>query len=336
MDILKESVLFVSRRTLWVVTLLGVVTACRHIGCHVSSSTTQRANALLRDAGVNDTRARLAVMVLHTEPQMRPGLSCAIRRLCDSATGTGFDFFLWVRPENVQNSPFTTLQQTGRCNVFLFPVENANVRLPHDVRPAEEWFPTGLYGEDYRMLGRWRLTFALRFPVALGYQFMAHLDTDLFVNSTSDENLVSSFRANDTVLAPGYENPFFRDNPDVQRGMPELVRYWLTTRAHLYENSLPKGPLFQHCSPQSIDGLSTAGWDQEVFWGNLVYFDAIWWTHEPLLIDFLELILLTNADIEWRWSEQGVNSMMRLLFIPAERFQVRHTVVAIHDKGYSC
>jgi hypothetical protein len=67
--------------------------------------------------------------------------------------------------------------------------------------------------------------------------------------------------------------------------------------------STPLGPLFKHLSPGSIDGLTTEGWDREIFTGCFSIINVDFW-FSKLPSDYVRQILKSGGDMEQRWTEQ--------------------------------
>lgn len=105
-------------------------------------------------------------------------------------------------------------------------------------------------------------------------------------------------------------------------GLPELARYFILSR-----NFQPT-QLYQDCNPSSIDGLFSnttvwknprdfLGWHRTCVFGNFVIYRTDYW-YEPLMQDFLKLVLYTQDQIVIRWNEQAVLGIMRLMFVRKE------------------
>lgn len=84
--------------------------------------------------------------------------------------------------------------------------------------------------------------------------------------------------------------------------------------------------LYEDCTPPSLEGifsnstsgtLDRSGWHRTCVYGNFALYRTDYW-FEPLVQEFLELVLFTQDQIVIRWNEQAVLGMMRLMFINKE------------------
>jgi hypothetical protein len=110
--------------------------------------------------------------------------------------------------------------------------------------------------------------------------------------------------------------------PEVVHGLPELTKYWLVVNNHT-----PQGTLYQHVTPHDQSGLTSEGWDRMYYRGYGLVTSIDYW-FLPQVQDYLTTIMRLGRDIEGRWQEQAVMNMMRLVFIPEEKFK-QLTVVEI-------
>jgi hypothetical protein len=67
--------------------------------------------------------------------------------------------------------------------------------------------------------------------------------------------------------------------------------------------SEPLGELFDHLSPNNMDGLSTEGWDRVQYSGSFQLIDVRFW-YDEVVQNFVQLVLKTGSDMEQRWQEQ--------------------------------
>lgn len=70
--------------------------------------------------------------------------------------------------------------------------------------------------------------------------------------------------------------------------------------------STPLGPLLKHLTPSSIDGLTTDGWDREIFTGCFSIINIDFW-FSNLTSDYVRQILKSGGDMEQRWTEQVID-----------------------------
>lgn len=190
----------------------------------------------------------------------------------------------------------------------------------------------GLFGDSYRRMGHWRLTFQFAFADLLGYKYLWQLDDDSFFRSQVQFNMMSYMSEHDLWLA-GFRTLI--DPPMVTQGLPEITRLFLVS-----ERLTPTGPLFyNHTAPPGLDGLFTAdnytmqhatslngvsrgGWSRTVIYGNciIIDMDKFWWPAHAQ--KFLELVLQTGYYFRFRWNEQGVIAMMWQMFVPEQHYNL--------------
>ena len=98
---------------------------------------------------------------------------------------------------------------------------------------------------------------------------------------------------------------------EITQGLPELARFWLTTRLLKDPSQLVTadtaagagipGPIFEHCRPHDLSGLTTrsaarigpgseeeawTGWDGESVAGHFNIFDLDWWFRDDIQVGF--------------------------------------------------
>jgi hypothetical protein len=187
------------------------------------------------------------------------------------------------------------------------------------------------FGEKYRRMGHWRLTFQFAFADMLGYKYVWQLDDDSFFKSKVDVDIIQYMQQNDLWVASAKTRP---DPFHVSWGLPEMVRLFLVG-----ERMEPPGTLFsKQTQPPGLEGLYTVrndpvrkdsplagdagGWSRTVMHGNcgIIDMDKFWWPKQ--VQKFVELVVLSGYHFRFRWNEQGVMAMVWQIFVPEGRFEV--------------
>lgn len=188
----------------------------------------------------------------------------------------------------------------------------------------------GLFGDNYRRMGHWRLTFQFAFADMLGYKYVWQLDDDSFFRSPVNFNMVDYMQQHSLWVAGVKTLP---DPHFVTWGLPEMARLFLVA-----ERMAPPGTLFSnHTAPPGLEGLYTVvsnpvrtqhplegdagGWSRTIIHGNcmIMDMDKFWWTKEAQ--KFVELVIQTGFHYRFRWNEQGVMAMLWQIFVPQGHFQ---------------
>lgn len=187
----------------------------------------------------------------------------------------------------------------------------------------------GLFGESYRRMGHWRLTFQFAFADLLGYKYVWQLDDDSFFPQQIGFNMLEYMTQHDLWIA-GYRT--LQDPHFVTWGLAEIARLYLVG-----ERITPAGPLFRnHTTPPGLDGLYTVrnesvrttqplqgdpgGWSRTIIFGNCIVIDMerFWWPAQ--VQKFVELVLQTGYHWRFRWNEQGVIALVWQMFVPERHF----------------
>jgi hypothetical protein len=188
----------------------------------------------------------------------------------------------------------------------------------------------GLFGDSYRRMGHWRLTFQFAFADMLGYKYVWQLDDDSFFKSPVDFDVIDYMQKQQLWVA-GHKtlpDPYF-----VTWGLAEMTRLFLVG-----ERIAPAGTLFSnHTQPPGLEGLYTVrndsvrtghplegdpgGWSRTVIHGNcmLIDMDRFWWPKEAQ--KFVELVVQSGYHWRFRWNEQGVMAMLWQMFVPEGHYR---------------
>jgi hypothetical protein len=197
----------------------------------------------------------------------------------------------------------------------------------------------GLFGENYRRMGHWRLTFQFAFADMLGYKYLWQLDDDSFFRSPVNFSMIQYMQEKTLWIAGGKTLP---DPHFVTWGLPELARFFLVG-----ERMAPTGTLFSnHTQPSGLDGLYTllhdpvrtqhplegdpGGWSRTIIHGNnmIIDMDRFWWPKQAQ--KFVELVIQTGYHWRFRWNEQGVIAMLWQIFVPEGNFEFDTLPVDYH------
>jgi hypothetical protein len=268
-----------------------------------------------------DNENRLAVMLVFAFDLSSPVTETAAERLtylhCSlsqihSKIGkfTPIDVYLWLSPGSLSYLPTWIRQQFPTVIVMSIPI--ASWKVPSNVGHPLTWrFFGEVFSEDYFLMGRWRMMFAMHFVRRLNYQFMLQIDDDSFQLQQISFNIVDHFKRH--KLHMGIRGRMFVEVDKVLSGLMPLTRYWMETRNLTTPTAFP-GTIFQHTTPANIDGITLNGWDKLIHSGCFVVLGTAFWFDETVQ-DFLNTILSTGSDIEMRWTEQAVQNLARLLFL---------------------
>lgn len=188
----------------------------------------------------------------------------------------------------------------------------------------------GLFGESYRRMGHWRLTFQFAFADMLGYKYVWQLDDDSWFKKSVNFSMISYMQQHGLWVAGAKTLP---DPHFVTWGLPEMARLFLVG-----ERMAPAGTLFtNHTQPPGLEGLYTvrndsvrtkhpltgdeSGWSRAIIHGNnlIIDMDRFWWPKEAQ--KFVELVVQSGYHWRFRWNEQGVIAMLWQMFVPDGHFQ---------------
>ena len=295
----------------------------------------------------------LAVIYLYTHRSWNHSLACSLfameTNLLRDTPGTIYVFYRHPPPR-----PF--LRQFADSRRLHFEaVKDEDWTLPPQARNASLWSMFPRFDADYRLMGQWRLTAPFRFAQSRGHDYLLFADDDAFVqghyHSLTDNhensshhhhlqrkktkqghgNLLADLRSRQVNFAYRYLWP----DPSTSALLPELVR-------DLVDKGIVTAPLtrlFEDCMPQNITGLfssvqedSGRGWRATTMPGHFLIISLSFWFRSDVQT-FLNAVLESGGHVIYRWNEQAVFAMMRLLFssesqelvLPMEALRVRHT-----------
>jgi hypothetical protein len=286
----------------------------------VQQSVTKANMLLQRHSAVQPKEDRLAVMILFTSglleehnPQRVKYLRCSLKKLLAfMQPTTPLDIYVWVKTQPGETLIIPDwLAAIPRVNVM--EVVPSTWLVPCGLKDKSEWTFHSSYSLDYYLMGRWRLAFSFDFIKAMGYAYSMQFDDDSILNAPVTYNIVDTCRKGGLYMA-AFAHPL-REVPGAVNGLPELTRYWL-----LVNNYTAPGTLFQHLGVHGHAGLTSDSWDRMIYRGNGLVTSTEYW-FLPQVQAYLKMIITLGIDIEGRWQEQGVMNMMRLVFIPEEKFK---------------
>ena len=303
--------------------LLPLLLALPALGFHQTAAEAAAAGLKVDD----DAASRLAVMFLHTRPGEGNELREGIASVRAALARTSLSVYVFTRRGSSQHG------ELGEGVI--------EVQLPAAAWTVPPWANQGGRGfseadVDYRLMGLWRLGFQFHFARALGHTMLLQVDEDVRVGREYEWNMVAEMQRN-RYGAASYCVDCYVEAEDINRGLAELARFYMVTR----RLGQPVGPLWAHCAPPNISGLTTEqwhwpdyrGWDRVNLAGHFNFFALDWWFSPPVA-DFVDLCVRSGSPFEERWNELGVQTMLRLLLLEEERFWVipNH---AVKHKGWA-
>lgn len=273
----------------------------------------------------------LAVMMVFNFPLYSNGthprldlLRCSLHKLyLHVGTTTPMDVYLWMNETSIPRLPHWFYAEFPE--VFVVPIDENSWQIPTGISPPSTWSFINVFPVNYHIMGRWRLTYAFDFVHALGYKYMLQIDDDTLMMQSINFNIVDRFSS--SGMAFGYRDKIYEDDPVVLLGLAELAKYWLVSRGV----KSPPGTLFKHVSPAGLEGVSSAGWDRQLFIAAFMVINVDFWYEEPVQ-DFLHLVLSTGGETTQRWLEQAVINMISLLFLPEHSVYAFRNTDMIHEK----
>jgi len=124
----------------------------------------------------------------------------------------------------------------------------------------------------------------------MGYKYHLQLDDDTIVNSKVSYNIIQRMSTLNIKMAVPYQ--IWQDSPEMLAGLAELTRYWI------YINGfVPTGPLYDHLTPKSLQGLTTETWDRKYHPGYFTVLDLEFW-FDAKVQDYLATVLRVSNAIQ--------------------------------------
>lgn len=238
-------------------------------------------------------------------------IKCSIRLFHNNIGGhtpaRAYVFYRIAPPDSVKEE----IKKYSKRTHFI-KLSDEDWKIPENAeKKRDRWTTTG-FGDDYRLMGHWRLTHFLTFFYKLGFKYVLFLDDDSYVWGPIEEHLVKGFKEKQISVA--YKNVAHDEEP--ARGLAELARYFIVS------NSYTPTQLYKDCKPDNIMGVYTGkldkdGWQYSVMYGNFVIIGLDFY-FQPLVQEFLKLVINTGDQIVHRWNEQLVFGMIRLMFAKPE------------------
>lgn len=290
------------------------------------SRSAQKARTLLTQDTANAGVAmvdRLAVMILFSHGFHEYSLAwrlkwlrCSLQRLQRNLqSSTPADIFIWTlnSTEMRPRIPRWLKDAEAFPAVHVMDIEPSTWQVPCGLSNDSMWAMRDIYDVNYRLMGRWRLSFSPAFVRAMGYEYYLQIDDDAILRQPMPENILQRARRQQVMM--GVFPVQRTEAAQAAVGLPELARYWLAI-----SNYSVAGDLLSHLQPPDpgLSGLTSAGWDRGIFSGYFNLISLEYWFDDAVQ-DFLNTVFRSGRDIEGRWQEQAVMNMMRLLFIPLHR-----------------
>ncbi len=224
-------------------------------------------------------------------------LHCSLWKLYNHlGAHTPIDIFLWVS-KDVTTSILPLWLFEEFPSLIILPIPASSWIIPKDLDSFDTWKHRDQFSADYHLNARWRLTFAMDFVYEMKYSYVLFADDDLFMMDSIDFNIIESFTENKIFMAVR-ERYIIESSPYIL-GLPEFTRYWMTIRNY----TTPVGDLFNHITPPSVEGLTTASWDKIVYPGCFFMINVEFY-FSPLVSDYRKHIIRSGSDMEIRWTEQ--------------------------------
>ena len=161
------------------------------------------------------------------------------------------------------------------------------------------------YSVGYRHMARWYALHLFTFCAEAGYEWVLRLDEDSFVWSPVRFDLAQHMEQGGFVY--GYR-AFTHDYPTVTRGFPEAVR------AYLVMSGRQPTFLLKHCSPQTLDGLTAAGWSRAGYYNNFFITKTAFWRRADVQ-RFLKFMDRTGGVYTQRWGDLLIQSAAVQIFL---------------------
>lgn len=254
-----------------------------------------------------------------------PFLKCALKKVyLNLLPHNELDIFVWVPQASIEFVPAWLKNAIEYPRTYVMPIINTTWMVPCGIRDERLWPLRKHFNVDYHIMGRWRITTGFDFIYKMGYKFYMQLDDDAMLNNKIEFNLVQKFREKQYQM--GVFSDYIGEVPQVTNGLAELTRYWLTIT-----NYNPTGPLFDHVSPKSLDGVTSKGWDRYYHPTYFLITSIDFWFSD-IVQDFLTTVLQSGRDVEGRWGDQVTQNMMRIVFIPKEKVWVMDEMDIGHDR----
>lgn len=179
----------------------------------------------------NNTRNTLPIMILfgfslempitHQVHRRLAYLHCCLTKLYEHiGRNTMIDIYLWFQHKSIPYIPTWITQLFP--SVIIVEIPQSSWKLPIDSGDPIKWNYGTLFNDDYYLMGRWRLTFAMSFTKAMGYQYILQIDDDTFFMDDIQFDIVKHFRENNIVW--GVRNRYFHEIIEITTGLPEFVR----------------------------------------------------------------------------------------------------------------
>ena len=177
-------------------------------------------------------------------------------------------------------------------------------------------------GSGYRSMCQWHSRRVLSVLYRMGYDWAIRMDTDSAFPEPVPYNLVEVMEKTGAVYgfrAMNTENPLFAT------ALPEAARYWLTA-----ENIQPAF-ILQHCSPPTMEGLSSKGWNHTIIFNNFFITRLSWWV-QPQVRAWLIHLENMRGWYKHRWGDAPVHTMTLGMFLP-EAQMLEFGFLYEHDVG---
>jgi hypothetical protein len=170
----------------------------------------------------------------------------------------------------------------------------------------------------------------MAFARAMGYEYTLQFDDDLLINEPIAYNLLERAEKENIKMAV-MENSKSVEFKYYVMSLPELSKNWI-----VQNNFSTVGNLLQTVNAATavnkLEQLSTATWNREIYQGYFTMLSVPFWFSADVQDYLDEVVFRRGFDISYRWQEQAVMNMIRLIFIPQEEVLRISDVVYMHNR----
>ncbi|KAJ9530643.1 hypothetical protein QJQ45_014760 [Haematococcus lacustris] len=195
----------------------------------------------------------------HDNRQRDAALQCAVTKMLSNiGKDTPLDIFVFLPSHRLADPAFTAIQRLSSavCLLDISERQWRTMRRPwlysnHNNSMAQYWEKR--FGPDYIIMGHWRLLVPFTITAMLNYTAALQADDDLFITQPLGHNIISTFQANNYLLA---NHRIVTETTLITRGLPELAAFFLQSTGYRASSTL-----WRHVAPGNWSGLfSKTGW----------------------------------------------------------------------------
>ena len=191
-------------------------------------------------------------------------------------------------------------------NITFSEIPASQWIIPEVVEQNRSKFTFLFFDDDYRLMGQWRLLYPFKFMKELGHKYLLFLDDDSYIRGDVRMNLVETAKQHNYNFMP--LRMLHED-----RRISGYGDFPLMAKDFCMKHNIKAPLLLEDCSARDWSGVTTDNWRGTIMYGNFVVISIDFWFH-PLLQEFLDIIIKSGKYFIYRWNEQLVIAMMRLIF----------------------